>query len=578
MTQNINLSNKITITIPDDPIFSGIYVFDRDEGNGDSVLQSDNWVLNSVESSHNLTPYNKTGSPYDGKLLVSFADNLLSNNYPGYVEIKTQYNQILDDAFVFPAQFLFTATERSIESGHRLAVGFALPIRWRGSHSDWTVVDKIPHRINSIVNYATGEPFSDGAGGVPYINSKSVLYTESWTPGTLGAVGNTPTGGYITISNDNDYDIWPICTGISDFGFAFRVSASGLGLNEQTGENDHDILEGIGNNQNFTQSIGSPDGRDTSDFFGGKLPLIADINFIHSCRPGRPCVDLVPDTISPIQVSGICFTKPQIIANYFCGNVQADPSQSVLDSYGVSSISIIYSGVSVAYPAIKEPLGTYYDVYKTDIDSPIIELLHESPMPYTGIMDLISNRLSIVEHNFPETDTAINKLFTQYSDIELVWNIDALNQKATVYIIPDLDSPYNITNIIVCGSNMSEVNGQYIWNDINKIFTKENEEPSSVGIVLGDFHILKQGQNWILGSGNFDINNNSIWNPNSMDPLEWKTYYTLNDNPLFNGNKNWFIDQYNIGTNPPPSSIAYCVLPKVCGDLNNNIDSGSTSN
>jgi hypothetical protein len=55
-----------------------------------------------------------------------------------------------------------------------------------------------------------------------------------------------------------------------------------------------------------------------------------------------------------------------------------------------------------------------------------------------------------------------------------------------------------------------------------------------------------------------------MWNPNSMDPLEWKTYYTLNNNIFSETTQTWSIDQNNIGTNPPPSSVAYCTVPRSC--------------
>lgn len=620
MTQNINLSKKIRITIPDDPIFSGIYVFDYAAGDGD--LFSSNWVLNSGESNHNLSPYDHnlnppgdTGDPtyitkFQNKILVSLNDQpqINSSTY-GYVEAKTSYYkdtiaitaQEINDAYAFPAHFVFTAVQSSCPCsgdnayddlittkllGHRLAVGFAIPIRWRGSHQDWIAVDRIPHTINQQEfagggnidpNYVTGVPFNNGVThydpeldtNILPNNAVYLTYGTSYVPSTASTVIGS---GIYSLDDTIGLDFFVNCTGIEDLGFAFRVSSTGEGVaipNNLPGLDIGPIMPGIGRYNIFTKKI--TDQIDKSNFFGPKIPVGAVIQFVDSCRPGRPCVNLTPNIVSPVQVSGICFSKSNIISNLFCGNIQDNPSQSSLDSYGVSSISIMYSGVSIAYPAIKEPLGTYYDVYKTDIDSPIIELLHESPIPYTGIMDLISNRLSIVEHNFPETDTAINKLFTQYSDIELVWSVDSQNAKATVYVIPDLDVPYNNTSILVCGSEIPQVNGKYSWNNLNKIFSNNN------------FHILNQPpslaspiSSWILGSGNFDINNNSIWNPNSMDPLEWKTYYTLYDNVFSAISKSWSIDQNNIGTNPPPSSVAYCIIPRTCDD--NDGGSGSTSN
>jgi hypothetical protein len=610
MTQNINLSKKIKITIPDDPIFSGTYVFDYALGGGDGDLFSNNWILNSGESNHNLSPYSHnlnppgdTGDPsyiakFQNKILVSLNDQpqIDSQTY-GYVEAQTSYYKDtiatsaheIDEAYAFPAHFVFTAVQSSCPcsgddayddlitaqpSGHRLAVGFAIPIRWRGSHQDWIAVDRIFHTINQTEfagggninpNYVSGVPFNNGVTHYDPELSTNILpnnavyltYGTSYVPSTANTVIGS---GIYTLDYTLGLDFFVNCTGIEDLGFAFRVSSSGGGVaitNNLPGLDIGSIMPGIGRYNIFTKNLN--DQIDKSNFFGPKIPVGATIEFVDSCRPGRPCVNLTPDTVSPVQVSGICFSKSNIISNLFCGNIQASPSQSSLDSYEVSSISIIYSGVSIAYPAIKEPLGNYYDVYKTNINSPIIELLHESPISYTGIMDLINNRISVVEHGIAEEDPATYKNFLQYSDIELVWNVDAQNQKATVYIIPDLDAPYNNTSILVCGSDIQQVNGKYNWNNLNKIFNHYSSP---------DFHIIRQSlgisNKWILGSGNFDINNNSMWNPNSMDPLEWKTYYTLNNNIFSETTQTWSIDQNNIGTNPPPSSVAYCTVPRSC--------------
>ena len=546
----------------------------------------------------------------NGKLLVSLSDTNYPQ-FPGYNELKTslykgendsQANQ-LEDIFSFPAKFIFTAVQPPCPcsgeigtawppvstqgSGHRLAVGFAPPIRWRAPYSDWIIVDKISHTISEIPNYATGALFNNGItyfsttdqADVALNNSKSIRYTESYVTATLSSETRD---GYLGIT-EVDNGFWPVCTGLTDLGFSFRVSASGLGINKGIHSEHFGLwdeithIQGIGPLQVYETYYTWNDADaatttlvDERDFFGPKIPVTTIIQFVDSCRPGRPCVNLTPNTISPIQVSGICFSKSNIISNLFCGNIQDNPSQSSLDSYGVLSTSIVYSGVSVVYPAIKEPLGTYYDVYKTAIDSPIIELLHESPMPYTGIMDLISNRLSIVEHNFPETDTAINKLFTQYSDIELAWNVDAQNQKATVYIIPDLDAPHNNTRILVCGPNTSQVNGVYYWDNLNKIFSRYSPEINSGFYIIGQN--LGTSAKWIIGSGNFDINNNSMWNPNSMDPLEWKTYYTLNNNIFSETTQAWSIGQNNIGTDPPPSSVVYCTIPRTCDPVDPSIE------
>ena len=55
MSTSVYISKKIKITIPDDPIFSGTYVFDR--GLGDDSLDSSTWIFNTGLSQHNLNTY-----------------------------------------------------------------------------------------------------------------------------------------------------------------------------------------------------------------------------------------------------------------------------------------------------------------------------------------------------------------------------------------------------------------------------------------------------------------------------------------------------------------------------------------
>ena len=171
MSTSVNISKRIKITIPDDPIFSGTYVFDR--GFGDSSLNSNNWIFNTGLSQYNLNTYNHPESFLNGKLLVSLSDTNYTEYLPGYNELKTSLykgennslaNQ-LEDVFSFPAKFVFTAVQppcpcsgeigtawppisTTQASGHRLAVGFAPPIRWRSPYSDWIIVDKINHTIS----------------------------------------------------------------------------------------------------------------------------------------------------------------------------------------------------------------------------------------------------------------------------------------------------------------------------------------------------------------------------------------------------------------------------------------------
>ena len=200
--ENFLASKKIKITV-DDPIFSGVYVFD--EGYIDNSIDHQppltlfygvsQYSLNITESTLNpallyydssLIGYN-LDAEYNNKYIVSL-DFVLNSNFdrvPGLLETQITHDTInsgivLNDAYSYPGAFIFTAIKapndvdgayvKSVtrESdlynnngnsdipypfvsgiGHRYVATFALPAQYRYSYKDYVLMDWISHNINS---------------------------------------------------------------------------------------------------------------------------------------------------------------------------------------------------------------------------------------------------------------------------------------------------------------------------------------------------------------------------------------------------------------------------------------------
>jgi hypothetical protein len=614
---SINLSKKIKITITDDPIFSGIYVFDYNQGNGDSQLFSNNWVMNSGESQHNLIPYDHPESPQNGKILVSLNDNAgVIFPYDGYLELKTSlYNdenntgaEQIENAYAFPSHMVFTAVyppcpcsgyigtawpkPSTVGTGHRLSVGFALPIRWRHPYKDWIVVDKITHTINDIPNYVIGNPFNDGS--TPYYsseqqqdvyldNSVSILNTTSYEP---GSANTAYTGGYFSVSAAWD-GIWNVCTGVADLGFAFRSSASGLGYDRGFARyiDTFTAIQGIGPFNYFDRYYvwdgEDPDGDldivDERPFFDNKTPVKANIDFVYSCRPGLPCLTFNGSTINPTKGSGIgCFdtVKSYIYEDYLCGeNTPISATDSFWTSGNITSTQIIYSGFSGVLPIVLTnsvyPGSTNYsyfniineyDAYISYDETPIINI------PYTGylpsqIREFLTNNFYAVSFNYSGTsyEYDINNIFEPYLNLNLYWNIN-YNNTATVYVSPD-DDERKYPTILITGAGTNEINGTYYYS--NAASVKFNNLFFSLS--SGDYHII------YAYSGGTNTPTNPTWKigkfmSGNMIPFvqndKWITYYSysgvfINDLNSTYSRNNWYIDSCSSGLMPTPTAIIY---------------------
>jgi hypothetical protein len=246
------ISNKIKITIPNDPIFSGIYVWDREPAIGGS--QTADWILNLNESqlSNSINCVPDLGLPSN---LIGFAEasNPSRSNPASFEETYTIYALEPEKVYAFPAKYYMylTAAAASTESmGHRLSVGFTLPIRYRHAYGDWIVVDRLiangkktPHKLNGSPNYAILNEGPD-----PGDNTISYKFIDS-------------------ISNQ------PICSsGLNELGFSFKTSGPGLGFE--------------------CSDFGLPYpyfGEQELSWFEPKIGVQSLVEFVYDCRPTINC-------------------------------------------------------------------------------------------------------------------------------------------------------------------------------------------------------------------------------------------------------------------------------------------------
>jgi hypothetical protein len=602
MSTSVNISKRIKITIPNDPIFSGTYVFDKDFG--DIYLQSSNWILNTGLSQHNLSLYDHPESIMNGKLLVSLNDTGFDGSLPGYNELKTslykQENNFqssqLEDAFSFPAKFIFTAVQPPCPcsgdigtawppvstqgTGHRLAVGFATPIRWRHPYDSWIVVDRINHTIpGTITNYATGVAFNNGMTyfsttdqtNVALNNCKSIKYTESQVPGTLiSEIGD----GYISISYDNSYTgFWPVCTGLTDLGFAFRVSASGLGTDKGRHSwsnaigmyEENTYIQGIGPTQyhetyyTWNEQDGAPTTLvDERPFFEPKIPVTAEIEFTYSCRNGLPCFELTPvqitdnsiATISDISISSCTYNpNPNIYLNYLCGGNQTTvPNDNIWINNSITGIRVIFSGISGTAPGVTTDslslANRSYDIYLSNQENPIIELPYGGGTNLNGatptlVQDWITKNLILVDANNINLNqnnfntNLINKNIGFFPSVDLYWNIDYINYIATVYMVPN-ESHFGFNySIAVEGAGTVGVDGQYKF---------ESGYYKNVAN-LDEWKIRLTSMGYIIGKGN--------------SPEDWVSYYLLpsTESLVLNNPVSWSLPINFAGSSPAPTSI-----------------------
>jgi hypothetical protein len=301
------ISNKIKITIPDDPVFSGTYVWDRTAALAAWTLNlSESQLSNSINcGTDNLIEFVEVGNP--------------SSSYPaGFEETYSTYGLETEKVYAFPAKYYMYATaaaETSESMGHRLSVGFTIPIRYRHGYGDWIVVDrrinngiKTPHILNGSPNYA--------------------ILNE----------GPEPTDNTISYKFINPDNNTPICSsGINELGFSFKTSASGLGFPCTTFGYPYPYF-----------------GETELPYFEPKIGVESLVEFVYDCRNTINC-NIANGTIltdnSPsmnVNDQGVCLGST-INIDYACAGVPTNEQMRLYFLSKVNNLKIYYGDGSTTY-------------------------------------------------------------------------------------------------------------------------------------------------------------------------------------------------------------------------------------
>lgn len=409
------LSNKIKITIPYDPIFKGIYVFDNVNGDFDENTIG-NWVFNSGESS---TSINQCYTPGDinqnYKYLISFTEvNDPSDINQCYTEtyIKYNYNGLGDasgDIYAFPAKYYMCITNPAIninDTGSRLSVGFTLPIRYRSKCGDWIVVDRLYNKYNQKTPH------------VLYGNSNYAYY-------------ETPTNGadflrrYKFLTSDNQ----SICgSGLNEIGFSFKCEGSRLGYNCVN------IC-----NYPYTSTQDSLNPIDEISWFTPKIPVMSTLEFVYDCRPLCYCPNFASyiDT-NWILSSGYSSNGISCYGSSINMNIDCNLTAPIEFSSPFTEINVIlYLITSSNYKFfIKKSSGDIfwhdYVEYSTPLTSNAkvyADLISGNTSPHKIIQWINSN---VVAYSIANN---------RYSSVDLYW-YDIYNNQTEyyVYIVPSEDN------------------------------------------------------------------------------------------------------------------------------------------
>jgi hypothetical protein len=382
-----NFTSRISIKIPDDPVFSGKYVFDYKP-----VTQT--WALNTNIGMTDtaVSGYQDTYSSYANKKIISLVETTNEPAYKGYVEYATSgaVGSNLSGVYAFPCQFVFTAiqapqdingidwglnaTKLPLGTGHRAVIGFNPPLRWRHPYGDWTVVDQIGHNILPE-NYPL-----DVLGTAP---AKPWFNTNYFT-----GIASQPSSINISGISNNPYNLssssskTPVCTGLSTIGFSYRTSGVGVPFDSSAYNNNSGVFmlsRCSGTRPHFHKytfvDLGNTYSIDETALFSPKQYLDAAIEFNFSCRTsGTTCLEfnsLTPVSTGYSTISNNCFGS-YVNADFMCGDNLAHPSGGYFTTEGVQDIKIVYSGIPYqvasiphVYPMVKATDSTG-NVYKAN--------------------------------------------------------------------------------------------------------------------------------------------------------------------------------------------------------------------
>lgn len=399
----VQMSNKIKITIPYDPVFGGTYVFDR-------IASNNEWKLNELESITSINTCINTGdvNPIPKQLINFYEVMNPSNASECYVETYTKFIEDLftssGNIYAFPAKYRMCLTQPAPsidELGHRLSVGFTLPIRYRPRCQDWVLADRLygsngkktPHTIYGSPNYA-------------YYDDPYFFFSYNLNP------------KFTFLNSDNSQACG---SGISNLGFSFRCDGVSLGYNCQ----------------NICTYPYNGDNNETS-WFTPKQPVIAQIEFVYDCRPQCACNTVL--NYNEISASNWgnntikCYGS-SVNINYDCTSQSPEPSYvgHAVEVYFVASEKYIFfirdNINSNIYYSTPTSIGSVDKVikYPSTFSTPGIDIVYS--MIYwinnnVSVFSAINNQQPNIENN-------------KYSAVDIYWN--TTNSTYKLYILPSED-------------------------------------------------------------------------------------------------------------------------------------------
>ena len=409
-----NLSKRIQIRIPYDPVFSGTYTFD---------WSGQQWIYRTGESQTSLSKYNDVNSlEHHDTYLISLAETLTEPTYKGYVEVARSgaAGSDISGVYAFPSQFVFSAIDPPSDAatqtpfptdiGHRAVCSFVLPIRWRHEYNDWVITDKVGHKISGVANSPSG--YATSHNGVS----------------TIGLSGITNIPATYNLS-DVSTAITGSCTGIPYLGFAYKTSGVGLPFDNATYGTNINNFTGIRPEfKKLTVSYNSSNYiLDETVLFKNKTPIEAWITFPFSCRTsGTICNDfdfLSPVTTGSTNINASCLGS-YINADFACRDSIARPSGQYFTNESVTALKVVYSGIPQnVYPLVKTSKSTA-NLYKAGSGQVIYVDYNDAATP-EALRTWINQQF-----NFVQTTGVNNDITYIYPGVDLYWDTNPTNGTA----------------------------------------------------------------------------------------------------------------------------------------------------
>jgi hypothetical protein len=327
----LNLSNRIKIIIPTNPIFSGIYYFDR-QPNTRVWKLDDSATITSVAPWEDPPEDPPSQSLYPIELYEFDNDGVLDNgSSPNmdryyYETLINNEDSSMSGVYGYPVKFAMLATHKAFDDiGYRLAIGFTPPLRHRKEFFDWIAVDQIPHTINGI---------SASLSKIDPEDNTSIKHSF------LDAQGSF------------------VCSGIPEIGFAFYASGN-ASINEINGQS-------IFYNPTF---FTNPEFGSSQESWFGKVGIVGIVEFVYSCREGVKCdVFNFPATntiISEDDFERLCYGST-INIDYSCSDQTEAPNltnTNIFVYFLISSASTVYTSNSTYKKHSTDETSTHRVLY-----------------------------------------------------------------------------------------------------------------------------------------------------------------------------------------------------------------------